>query len=76
MASNFEELEKEVRSLGTREKAALARTLIEDLDASNDVDVEKIWIEEAEHRYRAYQSGELETIPGEEAMQRAREHVK
>lgn len=76
MSINFKELEKEIRALGSREKAALARTLIEDLDATLDQDAEQLWIEEAQRRYNAYLSGELEAIPGKEAMQRARERLK
>ena len=76
MAINFKELEKEARALDSRDKAALARTLIEDLDTRLDQDAEKLWIEEAERRLHTYQSGELEAVPGEEAMQRARQRLK
>lgn len=76
MTINFKELEKEARALSSRDKAALARTLIEDLDANLDQDAEKLWKEEAERRFRAYQSGDLEAVPGEEAMQRARQRLK
>ena len=76
MTTNFKELEKELRALGSREKAALARTLIEDLDENLDQDAEQFWIEEAQRRYQAYQTGELESVPGEEAMQRASHRIK
>lgn len=76
MTTDFKELEKEVRALSSREKAALARTLIEDLDAISDPDAEQLWIEEAQRRYQAYKSGELEAVPGEDAMQRARQRLK
>ena len=76
MTTNFKELEKELRALGTREKAALARTLIDDLDKNMDPGAEQLWIEEAQRRYHAYQTGVLESVPGEEAMQRARHRVK
>ena len=76
MTTNFKELEKEVRALGSREKAALARTLIEDLDENLDQGAERLWIEEAQRRYQAYQMGKLRPFPGEEAMQRARHCIK
>ena len=76
MTANFKELEKEVRALGPREKAALARTLIEDLDKNLDPGAEQLWIEEAQRRYQAYQTGDLKSVPGEEAMQRARHRLK
>ena len=76
MTKSFEKLEKEARALSSREKAALARTLIEDLDSAGDENVEEIWIEEAQRRYEAYRAGHLEAVPGEEAMQRARQRLK
>jgi len=76
MSTNYEKLEKEARQLDAREKAALARTLIEDLDEITEVDVEKLWVDEAQSRYEDYQSGTLQAIPGEEAMQRARQRLK
>ena len=76
MTANFKELEKEVRALGSREKAALARTLIDDLDKNLDPGAEQFWIEEAERRYQAYLTGDLKSVPGEEAMQRARHRLK
>ena len=76
MTTNFKELEKEVRALGSREKAALARTLIDDLDKNLDPGAEQLWIEEAQRRYQAYQTGDLKSVPGEEAMQRTRHRLK
>jgi hypothetical protein len=52
------------------------QTLVEDLDTISDQDKEKLWIEEAQRRYQAYLSGELTAVPGEEAMQRARQRLK
>ena len=76
MSTNFDELEKEARQLHPREKAKLARTLIDDLDSVVDEDAEELWIEEAQRRYKAYRAGELEATAGEEAMQRARQRLK
>ena len=76
MSTNFDELEKEARALNVREKAKLARALIDDLDAAADEGVEELWIEEAQRRYQAYRNGELETASAEEAMQRARQRLK
>ena len=76
MATNFSELEREALALSSREKASLARSLIEALDPVMDADVEQLWIEEAQRRYQAYRSGELEAASGEEAMQRARQRLK
>jgi hypothetical protein len=76
MSANFDDIERQARSLPLKEKAALARVLIEDLDTSVDKDVERLWIEEAQRRYAAYVKGELEALPGEDVMRRARERLK
>jgi len=59
-----------------KEKAALARVLIEELDASVDDNAEQLWIDEAQRRHDAYLEGELEAIPGDEVMKRARHRLK
>lgn len=76
MSSTFEELEKRARSLNPKEKAALARMLIADLDASADPDVDRLWIEEAQRRYDAFVAGKLEARRGDEVMKRARKLLK
>lgn len=59
-----------------KEKAALARVLIEELDTSVDANVEQLWIDEAQRRHDAYLKGELEAIPGDDVMKRARNRLK
>ena len=76
MTTRFKELEKQARALSAREKAALARVLIEDLDPSIDPDAEKLWIDEAQRRYDAFVAGKLKALPGEEVMRRARRRLK
>ena len=76
MATRFKELEKQARALSAREKAALARVLIEDLDPSTDPNAEQLWIEEAQRRYDAFVAGKLTALPGEEVMRRARRRLK
>ena len=76
MSTRFDDIEKQARSLPPEEKAALARILIEDLDTSADKNVERLWIEEAQRRYAAYLRGDLEALPGEEVMDRARSRLK
>ena len=48
----------------------------EDLDTSVDANAEQLWIEEAQRRYDAYLKGELESLPGDDVMTRAREALK
>ena len=76
MSTSFDDIEKQARSLPFKEKAALARLLIEDLDTSVDHDVERLWVEEARRRYDAYLKGELEALAGDEVMNRARQRLR
>lgn len=76
MSSQFDDLEKRARALPPSEKAALIRTLIDDLDPGQDPDVERLWLEEAERRYDQYLRGEVEAIPGDEVMAEARRRLK
>ncbi len=76
MSALFDELEKKARLLTPPEKATLARMLIEELDPSADNQVEQLWIAESQRRYAAYLKGELESLPGDEVMSRARSRLK
>lgn len=76
MSVEFERIEKEARALEPYEKAALARTLIEDLDSAVECDVEAAWVAEAERRYEAFKAGKEEAVPGDEAMARARKELQ
>ena len=76
MSTSFKELKKKARALTSKEKATLARILIEELDSSTDENVEQLWIEEAERRYQAYKAGELTVRPGDEVMRKARQRLE
>ena len=76
MSTSFEELKKKARALTSKEKATLARILIEELDSSTDENVEQLWIEEAQRRYRAYKAGEHIPRSGDEVMRKARQRLE
>jgi putative addiction module component (TIGR02574 family) len=76
MSTLFEELQRQARTLKPKEKAALARILIDELDTSVDADVEQLWIDEAQRRYEAYLRGELQALPGDDVMKRARGRIE
>ncbi len=76
MSTLLDDLEKQARALPPREKATLARILIEELDPALDAEVEELWIAEAQRRYQAFLKGELEALPGDEVMSRARSRLQ
>jgi putative addiction module component (TIGR02574 family) len=76
MNTTYEAVEQAARQLTIPEKAALAQTLLMDLDEGEDEDVEALWVEEARRRYEAYLRGEMEAIDGDEVMARLRSMLK
>jgi hypothetical protein len=76
MSTLLDELERKARALTPQEKASLARILIEELDPAVDAGVEQVWIEEAQRRYDAFLRGQLEALPGDATMARARSRLK
>ncbi len=72
MAPQLLECESQALKLPARERAVLAEHLIASLD---DVDIEeneRLWLEEAEARYRQYKSGQVMGTPAAEAIRDAR----
>ena len=76
MGTRFEELQKQARALNTKEKVALARILIQELDTSVDSNAGQLWIEESQRRYDAFLAGKLEACSGQNVMKRARRRLK
>lgn len=76
MAKTIEDIEKEIRSLSADDRMHLLRDLIADLDGSMDEDVEKVWLDEAERRYKELKEGEVEIILAEEVFTQARTRLK
>ncbi len=66
----FDEVQRQARLLPLREKALLARILVEELDPETDDDVEQLWLAESRRRLEAYRSGKIEALPGDEVMTR------
>ena len=76
MALDTSELREEFDKLSPKQKAELARTLIDSLDEGLDGDVEQIWLDEAARRYEAYRCGERSSRPAAEVFARARARLR
>lgn len=76
MSSKVKEIEKEALRLGPRERAMLAEHLIGSLDAEEDPEAERLWIEEAERRYKEYKEGKVQTRSAELVFREARAKYK
>lgn len=72
MLSKIKEIEEEALRLPSRERAQLAEHLISSLDEEEDPEAEKLWIEEAERRYREYKEGKVKAKPSDLVFKEAR----
>ena len=59
MARTLRDIEYDIRALSAHERARLLGTLISDLDAPADPDVEGAWAAEAKRRLAEIESGAL-----------------
>jgi len=76
MARTIEKIEEEIRSLSAAEKAELLRSLITELDAPADADVEQAWLEEAQRRHRELVEGKVKGVPGERVFENLRSRLR
>ncbi len=76
MARTLAEIEQEILQLNPKEKATLARNIIDDLDAVADENVDRLWLEEAQRRYKAYVAGETKAKPAQEVFDKARQRLR
>jgi putative addiction module component (TIGR02574 family) len=75
MANILAELKERAAQLPEAERAELALVLIESLDGPADADVEEAWRVEIERRAAQVERGEVEPIPGDEAVERLRRRL-
>ncbi|NET61673.1 MAG: addiction module protein [Symploca sp. SIO2E6] len=68
MAETTQKILQEALTLSPIERALLIDHLVASLDRP-DPKLDKLWIEEAENRLKAYNSGELESVTAELVFQ-------
>ncbi|MBI5308943.1 MAG: addiction module protein [Planctomycetes bacterium] len=71
MLSDIHEIESKALKLSSRERALLAEHLISSLENNEDADAERLWIDEAERRYREYKEGKVKTRPAAQVFKDA-----
>jgi putative addiction module component (TIGR02574 family) len=76
MASKLKEIEENALRLPPHDRAELAEHLIHSLDEVEDSEAERLWIEEAERRYREYKEGKVKGIPAEVVFNETRSKLK
>ena len=68
----LEELETEIGKLTLKERAVLAKWIVQSLDDLSESEIEALWAEEAERRLDELEQGLAAEIPAEEVLRRAR----
>ena len=76
MTTTVEQLAEEAMNLPAEARARLADILVESLDADELGRIDRLWIAEAKRRRDEVRSGQVETIPGEKALQKVRDLVR
>ena len=69
---SLKSLEAEIRKLDLKDRATLAKRLVESLDELSPAEIEALWAEEAERRLDELEQGMVAEIPAEDALRRAR----
>lgn len=70
------EIEKAALLLDPHERALLAEHLIGSLDAEDDPEAERLWIEEAERRYKEYKEDGIRAKSADMVFREARAKFK
>jgi putative addiction module component (TIGR02574 family) len=76
MGRPTEKIEEQIRLLSTADKVQLLRSLIAELDAPADTDVERAWLEEAQRRQRELVEGKVKGVPGERVFENLRSRLR
>ena len=76
MPSKIQEIENEVLSLPPQERAIIAEHIIRSLDDEEDPEVERLWIAEAERRYKEYKEGKVKARPASLVFKEARSKLE
>jgi len=69
---SIKEIEAEIQKLDLRDRATLAKWIVESLDDLSEAEVEALWAEEAERRLDELEQGLVTEIPDREVLRRAR----
>ena len=72
----IKEIEKKALKLSSYDRALLAERLITSLEEGEDVEAERLWIEEAERRYKEYKEGKVKAKPANQVFTEAFSKIK
>ena len=76
MATTFEKLAEQTMALPSESRAQLADLLVESLEGDDLGRIEQLWLDEAKRRRDEVRSGNVKTVPGEEALREVRDSIE
>lgn len=76
MGMTVEQIAEAALALPSEARAILADRLVESLDPAEDGTARQLWVAEAIRRRDEVRSGQVQTIPGDEALARVRGAVR
>lgn len=74
--SPVEKMRTEAMKLSSKERAFLAKCLIDSLDQTEEEEIEQLWLDEAERRLAAYREGSIPARAASEVFAEAYERIK
>ena len=75
MARSVGDIQNDIRALTPEERLELLKSLIRELDVATEPNVEKLWLAEAQRRYRQLVDGKVEGVPGHLVFERLRSRL-
>ena len=76
MSTIVEQLAEQAMNLPGESRARLADLLVESLDADTLTEIDQLWLSEAKRRRDEVRAGKVQTIPGDQALQRVRDSLR
>lgn len=72
MILTVEQISEQALALPSEARALLADRLVESLDPAEDLHIQQLWSAEARRRCDDIRAGRVQSIPGDEALERVR----
>ena len=69
--TKFEEIKNQALGLTLKERAELAKELLESVDSPSEEELEELWLEEVGQRIERVKQSKSKTVSLEEALKRA-----
>ena len=76
MSTIVEQLAEQAMNLPGESRARLVDLLVESLDADTLTEIDQLWLSEAKRRRDEVRAGKVQTIPGDQALQRVRDSLR